>query len=84
MQKHDFLPDNLFPGTILGYMKGIKVDIIQYLYPNLNEPIVTDSIRMASAQPGSGKTVLRGGNFKIFRFREVYCSYNLGQLSETN
>jgi len=47
-ENYDFGYTTLLTGTLLGSMKGIKVDILQHLYPDLNQPIVTDFIRMAS------------------------------------
>jgi len=47
-EKYDFGYKTLLKDTLLGSIKGSKVDILQHLYPDLNPPIVTDFIRMAS------------------------------------
>ena len=47
-KKYDFQFIDRSNGTLLGTIKEIKIDVLQHLYPELTQPVIMESIRMAS------------------------------------
>jgi len=50
-QNYNFVPLRVFDvDTVLGYIDGVKVDIVAHIYPLLNSPLIDDEIRFYSLQ----------------------------------
>ncbi len=83
IEKYGFIPSFVADKTLLGFIHGVKIDIIYHPFPWIEDARVEDGIRMASiadiaamkmhAIINSGK---RPKDFVDISFMSVYFSYN--------
>lgn len=83
IDKHGFIPSVIEEGTLIGFVSGVKIDIIYHPFPWLDNDVIEDGIRIASiadiaamkmhAIINSGK---RPKDFVDLAFLSMHYSYN--------
>ena len=83
IEKYDFIPSVIEDGTLIGFVCGVKIDIIHHPFPWLEDAIEEDGMRIASkadiaamklhAIINSGK---RPKDFVDMAFLSMHYSYN--------
>lgn len=83
IEKYEFIPSFVADKTLLGFIHGVKIDIIYHPFPWIEDVKLEDDIRMASISDiaamkmhaiiNSGK---RPKDFVDISFMSVYFSYN--------
>ena len=83
IDKYGFIPSVIEEGTLIGFVSGVKIDIIYHLFPWLDNDVIEDDIRIASiadiaamkmhAIINSGK---RPKDFVDLAFLSMHYSYN--------
>ena len=83
IEKYGFMPSVVQENTLIGFVHGVKIDVIYHPFPWLDDPIVEDGVRIAAkadiaamkmhAIINSGK---RPKDFVDLAFLSMYYSYN--------
>ena len=83
IEKYGFMPSVVEDGTLIGFVRGVKIDIIYHPFPWLEDAVVEDGMRIASmadiasmkmhAIINSGK---RPKDFVDLAFLSMHYSYN--------
>ena len=82
-EKYGFEPSSITPNTIIGFLNGIKIDVIYHPFPWLDNAVEEDGVRLASLSDitamkmhaiiNSGK---RPKDFVDIAFLSMHFSYN--------
>ena len=83
IDKYDFVPSVIEENTLIGFVKGVKIDVIYHPFPWLEGAVIEEGLRLASiadiaamkmhAIINSGK---RPKDFVDVAFLSLYYSYN--------
>ena len=83
IEKYGLIPSVIAENTLIGFVRGVKIDVIYHPFPWLTEPIVADGFRIATmtdiaamkmyAIINSGK---RPKDFVDIAFLSMHFSYN--------
>ena len=83
IKKYDFIPSTITPDALIGFIQGIKVDIIHHPYPWLEGAIMEDEVRLASISDIAAMkmhAVINSGSrpkdFVDIAFLSMHHSYN--------
>ena len=83
IKKYDFIPSTITPDALIGFIQGIKVDIIHHPCPWLEGAIMEDEVRLASISDIAAmkmQAVINSGSrpkdFVDIAFLSMHYSYN--------
>lgn len=83
IDKYGFIPSVVQENTLIGFVRGVKIDVIYHPFPWLEEPIVEDGLRIATKSDISAMklhAIINSGkrpkDFVDVAFLSMHYSYN--------
>lgn len=83
IKEYGFIPSTITPDALIGFIQGVKVDIIYHPYPWLDEVIMEDGVRLASVADIAAMkmhAIINSGtrpkDFVDIAFLSMHYSYN--------